>query len=237
MEFCLLHVVTGFTRRVWVWLTYTRNLKNKVYLELSPRTNPRFDQIILKSNWTNASHHHHHCSTHMVMLAQKCKDIQRDAALYFHKSLCLNLLHKILSDDMQSLLGTWLVPSLPCKRPLGSGKRCRRVLCLTLPSSANWATILDVKNGKAHHFSRVLVGLYSQRSVTAAVNTIHGRGQHICRCFILPTTHSSQQTIPTTNTNMCLLLVLLLIVDFEIVPFSLLCKSFPSLVILWAGAL
>lgn len=81
------------------------------------------------------------------------------------------------------------------------GEMLQTSFCSTLPSRTNWARILAVKNGKANQFSRVLVGLCSQRSVAAAVNTIHSRGQHSCRCFIFAC--------------VCLLLLLLLIVDLR----------------------
>lgn len=89
-------------------------------------------------------------------------------------------------------------------------------LCLTLPSRTNWARILAVKNGKANQFSRVLVGLCSQRSVAAAVNTMHSRRQHICPCFIF--------------VCVCVFDVVI-VVDcrFKTVPSSLFWKSFSRL--------
>lgn len=63
------------------------------------------------------------------------------------------------------------------------GEMQQTSFCFTLPSRTDWARILALRNGKANQFSRVLVGLCSQRSVVAAAgNTIHCRGQHICVC-------------------------------------------------------
>lgn len=76
---------------------------------------------------------------------------------YISISLFVSIFFReILSDHMQSLLGTWLPTIFGAQMSTWHGGTPQTRFCLTLPRQTNWARIPAVKNGKANQFSRIL---------------------------------------------------------------------------------
>lgn len=76
---------------------------------------------------------------------------------YISISLFVSIFFReILSDHMQSLLGTWLPTIFGAQMSTWHGGTPQTRFCLTLPRQTNWARIPAVKNGKANQFSRML---------------------------------------------------------------------------------
>lgn len=80
--------------------------------------------------------------------------------------------HEILSDHMQSLLGTWLPTIFGAQMSTWHGGTPQTRFCLTLPSQTNWARIPAVKNGKANQFSRMLGIMQSKKCCRCEHNAL-----------------------------------------------------------------
>lgn len=155
----------------------------------SERIHPKWSKIILKLNYRLTRHH---CSTQMVSETSSATQHNISISLFvsaFPMKSFLIICNPSLVPGCRPFHPTTPPPThththtsstrVRTNGHLAGGKCCRRDSAEHF-QAVNWATILAVKNGKANQFSRVLVGLCSQRSVAAAVNIIHSAECYLC---------------------------------------------------------
>lgn len=108
-------------------------------------------------------------------MAHWLRNIKTSSATQHYISISLFVsifFREILSDHMQSLLGTWLPTIFGAQMSTWHGGTPQTRFCLTLPSQTNWARIPAVKNGKANQFSRMLGIMQSKKCCRCEHNAL-----------------------------------------------------------------